>query len=180
MTTPGDPVQQAFEAAIQDFKSNLQNDVLFSEILKTTSVDQVYDATDKLQREQAKQGHLRHLSKIQPYLEGLNAYVGVIEVFMQAKPDVLALIWGPLKLIIQWASSLKQSFDAIIDTTAEIGLLLPEFREVAKLFGKNSQIKEIMILFFKDMLDFYLIALKFFSLSRKHSFHLLPRILTLT
>jgi hypothetical protein len=127
----------------------------------------VYDATDKLQEEQAKKGHLRHLSKIEPYLEGLRGYASVIEVFMQAKPEMLALIWGPIKLLLQWASTLKQSFDAVINTTADIGALLPEFQGVAKLFSHNEQIKDVLVLFFKDILDFYLIALKFFSLPRK-------------
>ena len=167
MTSAYDPVQQTFENVIRDFKSSLNDDALYKEILKTTSIDQVYDLTDKLQEEQAKKGHLRHLSKIQPYLEGLDSYAGVIEVFMQIKPDILALIWGPIKLLIQWASVLKQSFDAIINTTADIGVLLPEFREVAKLFDQNERIKDVLVLFFKDILDFYLIALKFFSKPRQ-------------
>lgn len=164
-----EPVQQAFESAKRDFKASLKDDALYTEILKTTSIDEVYDATDKLQKEQAKEGHLRHLSKIQPYLEGLRYYASVIEVFIQVKPDVLALIWGPIKLILQWTSVLKQSFDAIIITLADIGVLLPEFREIAKLFDHNKQIKEVLALFFRDILDFYLIALKFFSSSRKFS-----------
>jgi hypothetical protein len=172
MPTVHDPVQQVFESVIKDFKLNLKDDELFSAISKTTTIDEVYDATDKLQEEQAKKGHLRHLSKIQPYLEGLNAYASVIEVFLQAKQEVLALIWGPSKLILQMASVLKQSFDAIIDTTAEIGIVLPEFSVVAKLFDHNKQIKDILALFFKDLLQFYLIALKFFSLPRKFSSNL--------
>lgn len=177
-----DPMQHVFESVIQDFKSSLKDDELFSTILQTTTIDEVYNVTDKLQEEQAKKGHLRHLSKIQPFLEGLNAYAGVIEVFLQAKPDVLALIWGPIKLIIQWASTLKQSFDAIVNTTEDIGVLLPEFREVAKLFEHNKQIKDILVLFLKDLLDFYLIALKFFSLPRKCSSDLgcVVRYLTIT
>ncbi|KAL9096860.1 MAG: hypothetical protein Q9165_000824 [Trypethelium subeluteriae] len=166
MAVADDPVQQAFENTAQDFKSNLKDDELYKEILKSTSIDEVYNATDKLQAEQAKKGHLRHLSKIGPFLEGLRGYADVIEVFMQAKPDVLALIWGPVKLILQWTSVLKQSFDAVVDTIAEIGVLLPEFRESAKLFDHNKPIQDVLILFFKDILDFYLIALKFFGLSR--------------
>ena len=167
MTSSYDPIQAAFESAKRDFKASLGDDALFSEILKTASINDVYDATDKLQAEQAKKGHLRHLSKIEPYLEGLRGYASVIEAFMQAKPEILALIWGPIKLILQLASTLKQSFDAIINTTADIGVLLPEFQGVAKLFSHNEQIKDVLVLFFKDILDFYLIALKFFSLPRK-------------
>ena len=107
--------------------------------------------------------HLRHLSKVEPYLERLRDFSGVIDTLVQAKPDILALIWGPIKLLIQWTSILKQSFDAIINTTAEIGDLLPEFKAVSELFIHNVQLKDVLVLFFQDILDFYLVALKFFN-----------------
>jgi len=167
MTSPYDPVQIIFENTIRDFRSNLKNDELYDEILKTTTIDEVYDATDKLQKEQAKKGQLRHLSKIEPFLEGLRSYASVIEVFMQAKPEIAALIWGPIKLLLQWASTLKQSLDAIINTTADIGVVLPEFRTAIDLFGHNTHMKDVLALFFKNILEFYLISLRFFSLPRK-------------
>jgi hypothetical protein len=173
MSTPSDPIQKVFENTIRDFRANLKNDDLYNEILKTTTIDEVYDATDKLQEEQAKRGQLRHLSKIEPYLEGLRNYTSVIEVFMQAKPDILALIWGPIKLLLQLTSVLKESLDAIINITADIGILLPEFRTVTNLFGLNTYMKDVLALFFKDILDFYLIALRFFGLPRKFSSNLI-------
>lgn len=164
---PNDHFDNAFKAAIQDFRNKLKNDNLYQQILDTTSVEQVYDLTDKLQEEQSRTGQLRHLSKIEPFLAGLRSYAQIIEVFMQAKPDVLALVWGPIKLILQWAAVLKQSMDAIIETTAEIGAMLPEFRKATQLFGQNNIIQEVLILFFRDMLEFYVISLKFFSSPRK-------------
>lgn len=167
MADPNDPTQQAFEKVVQEFKSRLNDDELYSEILKTKSIDEVYDLTDRLQEEQVRKGRLRNLSKIQPFLEGLRSYASVIEVFMQVKPDVLALIWGPIKLLIQWTSTIKESFDAIISTIADIGVLIPEFRQVLRLFNHNKQVQEVLLLFLKDVLDFYFIALKFFRLPRK-------------
>jgi hypothetical protein len=167
MAAHTDPVQTAFNAAISDFREKLKDDNVYHEILKTTSIDQVYDFTDNLQREQAKEGHLRHLSKIEPYLNRLREYTGVREVFVQAKPDILALIWGPIKLLLHWASVLKKSFDAIVNVTATIGDLLPEFMDVTRMFSHNLHINEVLALFFRDILDFYLIALRFFGLSRK-------------
>ena len=152
---------------MREFRAALNNDELYDEILQTTTIDEVYDVTDKLQEEQAKNGKLRNLCKIEPYLEGLRGYASVIEVFMQVKPSVLALIWGPIKLLLQWASTLKQSFDAIVNTTARIGELLPEFQKATHLFSQNAVVKDVLQLFFKDILDFYLISLKFFSLPRK-------------
>lgn len=166
MASLNDPIQLVFDKSIREFKANLKNDKLYSEILQTTTIDQVYDITDKLQAEQAKDGHMRHMSKIGPFLERLRLYVGAIEVFVQVKPDMLALIWGPIKLLLQWASVLKQSLDGLVKTIADVGDLLPEFTDVMKLFGHNEQMKDVLALFFQDILDIYVIALKFFSLSR--------------
>ncbi|KAF6803819.1 NACHT domain protein [Colletotrichum musicola] len=166
MATNGyDTVQQAFESAKRDFKSSLKQEELYRQILETTSIEQVYDATDKLQNEQAKKGHLRNLSKIDVYLSRLREYASVVEVFVQVQPDILALIWGPIKLLLQWANVLKQSFVAIVDALEEIGVLLPEFTEVTRIFQDNARIQEILVLFFKDILDFYMVTLKFFSSS---------------
>lgn len=167
LTGCDDHVQMTFRAVVREFKDKLNNDEIYAEILKTTSVDDVYRATDKLQEEQAKSGHLRHLSKISRFLELLKDYDGAMSTFVQAKPDILALIWGPIKLLLQWTSALKQSFDAIINVTADIGNLLPEFKEADILFGENPHLGEVLVLFFQDILDFYVVALKFFSLSRQ-------------
>lgn len=162
-----DPFQAAFTEAAHDFKSKLNNDNLYREILKVHSIDQVYDATDKLQAEQAKKkGRMRNLARIKPYLEKLREYHNVINVFVQAKPDIMALIWGPILLLLQTASSLVQSFDAIVDMTGQIGNLLPEFKEMATLFSENKAIKGALVLFFRDILDFYVVALELFGLNR--------------
>jgi hypothetical protein len=161
-----DPVGEAFENAKRDFQDRLDNPALYDEILKTSNIDQVYDFTDKLQKEQAEKGHLRHLSRIQPYLERLREYTGVVDTFVQVKPGVLALIWGPIRLLIQWSSVLKGSLDEIVSTTAKIGYVLPQFQEVTRLFSSYDRIKDFLFLFFKDILDFYLIAFEFFSKKR--------------
>ncbi|KAI5456910.1 hypothetical protein BGZ63DRAFT_434144 [Mariannaea sp. PMI_226] len=166
MTNLPDPVKRAFDNAIHRFKADLKDAHLYDQILQTTSIEQVYDATDQLQKEQVKTGHLRHLSKIEPFLRRLTEYSAAIEVFMQLKPDILALLWGPVKLLLQWANVMKQSFDAIVDTIENIGLLMPEFCQVTRIFTDNIRLQEVLVLFFRDILDFYLISIKFFSLSR--------------
>jgi hypothetical protein len=167
MTAPFDPIQAAFNNAMSSFKAELKDDKVYDDILQTTTIDQVYDATDEIQKKQAKEGHLRHLSKISPYLDRLNEFAATIEVFLQVKPEILALIWGPIKLLLQLTSSLRAAFDAVVSTMAEIGELLPEFKRAIAIFDQNVAIKEVMVLFFRDILDFYLVALNFFKLSRE-------------
>ncbi|KAM0551841.1 hypothetical protein ACHAPJ_008177 [Fusarium lateritium] len=165
-----DPAQAAFNKAIHDFKLGLKDPTLYSEILATTSIDQVYDLTDKLQKDQGRGGHLQNLARIQPFLERINAYAAVIDTFVSAKPDILALIWGPIKLLIQWTSTLTKSLNALVGTVQEIGILLPEFDHAAKLFGNKRNVDQVLALLFQDVLDFYLVSLKFFRMERWKSF----------
>lgn len=167
MAATSDPVQRAFAEAMKTFEEQLDDKSLYEEILQTQTIDQVYDTTAKLQEEQRVGSRMRHLSKVQPYLNRLNEYASAVEVFVQVKPDILALIWGPIKLLLQWTSVLINAFDAINNTLSEIGQLLPEFKTAAELFPGNRCINEVLLLFFQDILDFYLIALKSFKLSRK-------------
>ncbi len=85
-------VQQVFSAARDEFVHDLKDPSRY-DFSKFTSIDDVYDTTEQIQEEQAKTGNLRNLRKIQPYLERLQQYANVIETFVQAKPDILALIW---------------------------------------------------------------------------------------
>ncbi|KAF7538368.1 hypothetical protein G7054_g3005 [Neopestalotiopsis clavispora] len=159
------PIGEAFESAKREFRNELDDEKLYHDMLQTTSIGQVYEATNKLQAEQLKTGGLRHLAKIGPYLTRIADYSKAVETFVQVKPDILALIWGPIVLLLQWASALKTSFDAIVNTTEDIGLALPEFDQMAKLFPDNKQIQDVLLLFFKDILEFYRLAFRFFRLS---------------
>jgi nitrate/nitrite-specific signal transduction histidine kinase len=106
-------VQEAFDFARRDFLQSLADphDYDFSQY---NSIEQVYDATEKIQKEQEKSGTLRNLNKIQPYLECMSQYVQTIDTFVQVKPEILAVIWvcsianifvGSLLMIIQRALS---------------------------------------------------------------------------
>lgn len=86
------PTQKAFETARSEFLQNVK-DASKYELWKYSSIDDVYNVTDEIQEQQAKTGNLRNLRKIQPYLERVQDFAGVIETFVQAKPEVLALLW---------------------------------------------------------------------------------------
>ncbi|KAH6964634.1 hypothetical protein DER45DRAFT_610955 [Fusarium avenaceum] len=158
--------QRAFEAAMVDFKNKLKDQSFSDQIIQTTSIEQVYQDIEKLQDKQAKSGRLRHLSKIEPFLARLREYSDVVETFVQAKPDILALIWGPIKLLLLWADVLKQSFDALVNALEEIGNILPDFCELAEMFADNNRLQELLVLYFRDILQFYLISIKLFSMRR--------------
>jgi hypothetical protein len=85
---------EAFERARAEFlrKKELSSEHR-TEISRYTKIDDVYDETTVLQNKQGGKRQLRSLGKIRPFLECLQTYAGVIEVFVQVKPEILGVIW---------------------------------------------------------------------------------------
>ena len=90
--TTATPGNTPFEDAITQIWDNLTPKEQ-SELKQCQSIDDLLRATNQIQREQGKKGFLRNLNRIDPYLQWLKQYSPVIEVFVQAKPEILALIW---------------------------------------------------------------------------------------
>ena len=89
---PPSPIAAAFDTARKDFLRDVPPEDV-EVISKSTSIDDVYNATDEIQTKQAQSRTLQNLSKIQPYLECLTQYSGVLDTIVQVKPDILAIIW---------------------------------------------------------------------------------------
>ena len=85
-------VPGAFDVASKDFLDSLVDGSQY-DLSHFHSINDVYDETEKIQKEQGRKGALRNLQRIQPFLQRLSEYSGVVEVFVQVKPDVLALLW---------------------------------------------------------------------------------------
>lgn len=92
-----------FEAARDDFLKSVKNSGKHDFTEFTTAKD-VWDATDEIQKRQSQTKTLRGLNRIRPFLEALDQFSSTIEVFLQVKPDILALIWVGTALsdIVGW------------------------------------------------------------------------------
>ena len=91
-TRPSPLVAAAFDTARKEFLRDFPNEDL-KVISKSTSIDDIYNLTDEIQKKQAETRTLQNLSKIQPYLECLRQYSDVLDTIVQVKPDILAIIW---------------------------------------------------------------------------------------
>ena len=91
--TPPSPVIASFNTAREEFLRDFSDDGYAQTLSQFTSIDDVYDATDKIQKEQGKSRILQNLAKIQPYLECLNQYATIVDTVVQVKPEILAVVW---------------------------------------------------------------------------------------
>ncbi|KAI1103967.1 hypothetical protein F4804DRAFT_211097 [Jackrogersella minutella] len=155
-------LDDAFKSAKEDFKRSLKNPALY-DFSKITSIDDVLEEAKKIEKQQAKTKTLRGLKRVQPLINSLKEYSAVIEVFVQAKPDVMSLIWGPLKFILQASSSIISAFEKVIKVIADMGITLPSFKIYTQLFQSNHEICRALCLFYADILDFYAVLLNFLT-----------------
>ncbi|KAH6670655.1 hypothetical protein B0J14DRAFT_100518 [Halenospora varia] len=150
-----------FEKILADFKKRLSSQ--HTELCQLTTFDDLKASIKRIQTEQAARDGLRNLNKIKPFLNGLRQYASVLEVFVQAKPEILAFIWGPIKLCLQIASKLNEAFDALLDAYEKIGDSLPILSKVDELFCSHPHVKQVLANIFEDILDFHKRAIVFFK-----------------
>ncbi|KAI1481969.1 hypothetical protein F4774DRAFT_417330 [Daldinia eschscholtzii] len=160
MATTPSWLDDAFKSAMEDFKKSLKNPSLY-DFSKINSPDDVMREAAKIENEQRKTKTLRGLRRIEPLINGLKEYAAVIEVFVQAQPEIMSLIWGPLKFILQASSAVITAFDKVVRVIADLGTTLPSFKIYAQLFESNHYIRRALCLFYADILDFYAVLLNF-------------------
>lgn len=56
-----------------------------------------------------------------------------------------------------------KGYDKVLEVTSKIGDCLPQFKTCEGLFRENKRVRDILFLFYKDLLDFYAITIRFFQ-----------------
>ena len=88
---PQTPTPPAFSRSLAAFKAKLPaRDI---ETFEFTTFEDLKNAIEKIQSEQARRRGYRNLNKIRPFLDFVQQYARVIEQFVSAKPAILAFIW---------------------------------------------------------------------------------------
>lgn len=83
-----------FEAALTSFVGSLST--AEKEKFAFSSVFEVYEEIDKIQKSQESRGLLRNLRRVHSFVEGINRYSQIIEQFVSVKPSLFAFIWVSL------------------------------------------------------------------------------------
>lgn len=90
--------QAIFQDVLAKFTARLTKEEIKQ--FKFSSVDDVKDEVLKIQDAQGRRGEMMNLPRIQSFLEAMQDYGKVIEVFLNAS-SVLCFIWGPMKFCLQ-------------------------------------------------------------------------------
>ncbi|KAE8440873.1 hypothetical protein EG329_006360 [Mollisiaceae sp. DMI_Dod_QoI] len=151
----------SFSRVYESFRRRLTPDQC-SEFQYAT-VDDLKAAIEEIQKAQAQRRGLRNLNKLKCFVHGLEQYAGILEVFVQVKPDLLGLIWGPIKFCLQIASKAINTFDALLDAYQRIGASLPVLSAIDEMFYSKPHVQQVLANIYEDILDFHKRSVVFFS-----------------
>ena len=89
-----------FNETAEAFRSRLTKEDL-GLLQGVDSVGDLEHAIRAIEKKQSARKSIRNINKIRPFIASLEQYASVIEVFVTTKPEILALLWGPIKLCLQ-------------------------------------------------------------------------------
>ena len=99
-------INPTFEQTLAKFKSRLTKKEL--ENFEFSSLNDVQMILLKIQEEQNRQKGMMNLARIQRFLEAMEQYGQVIEVFLNAS-SILCFVWGPMKFCLQVSNTFPGS-----------------------------------------------------------------------
>lgn len=94
----GPPLADAFRRAVGKFSTRLTQKELDS--FKFSTLDDIHAAIKDIQDEQGLQRKMMNLTRIKGFLEAMEQYGKVVEVFLNAS-SILCFVWGPMKFLLQ-------------------------------------------------------------------------------
>ena len=97
------PAMSSWNAAFNRCRAKLGPEES-AQILQVRDYSQSQLSLEILQAKYKRKTIPNILSRIEPFLSNLRSFHGIIDTAVQAKPDVAALIWGGIKLVLEVTS----------------------------------------------------------------------------
>jgi hypothetical protein len=154
------PIQDTFQKTLESFKTRLNSKE--REDFQFTTLEDVRQTIAHIQAEQGNQKTMMNLNRLESFLEAMNQFGNVIEVFLNAS-NFVCFIWGPMKFLLQVTSTWADSFDTILDAYKQIGEQIPLLQQYQALFDHSPHMQTVLEMIYSDILEFHKRALRTFS-----------------
>ncbi|KAJ4152231.1 hypothetical protein NW765_017740 [Fusarium oxysporum] len=119
-----------------------------------------------------KSRSFRVYAQVSSFGESIRPYFEVLGIVVSSHPEWAAIAWGALRLILQLASNYTSFFEKLTDLLAEVGRIVPRFKDLAELVCDHSlasqRVKAAIQGFYTDLFALYqAVALVFTKKSGK-------------
>ncbi|RKL34624.1 hypothetical protein BFJ72_g9356 [Fusarium proliferatum] len=161
------PKPNGFQRALADFQNRLKP--AERQQFKVTTLDELKVTILAIQSQQRSRKKMMHMGRLVPFLEAMEQFGKVIEVFLNVS-EVLAFVWGPIKLLLLTAINWTESFDTLLDAYQRIAENFPIFEGYQSTFSQNDKMQSVMEHAWSNILEFHVKALRIFEQSMLKQF----------
>ncbi|TGJ64655.1 hypothetical protein EYR41_010697 [Orbilia oligospora] len=153
-------VGEGFEKSLEKFRQRLSPEQ--RQQFSFSSLDDVRAEMRKLQDQLGPQKKLRSFNKMKRFLEGMKQVEQLVQIFLNTS-DVVAYVWGPIKLALMVASTRIETLERLLGVYQEIGDVLHGVGKYDRLFKNYPDYRRILEIYFYDILEFHHEALQVFA-----------------
>ncbi|KAI1279464.1 hypothetical protein F5Y07DRAFT_43858 [Xylaria sp. FL0933] len=151
---------KAFERALERFRNKLTEEQYKQ--FKASSLDDVNAEIQAIQSRLGSLKKMRSLNRLSKFLEAMSQIEQLVQVFLNVS-EVVAFVWGPIKLALLVAGSRVEVLECLLDTYVEVGEVIPGLRQYDELFGAAPLVLEVLEKYLCDILEFHHNALDVFA-----------------
>ncbi|KAI1775101.1 hypothetical protein F4818DRAFT_417845 [Hypoxylon cercidicola] len=163
------PNADTFQRALKRFKRSISPDLANQFSLCT--LKDVREACRDIQQKHGEEGKLRNMRRLEAFIEAMEQFGKVIEVFVNAS-ELVCFLWGPVKFILNIARTHLDSFDKLLDVYAQVGEAIPGLLRYQTTFEKHPPLAAVLEDYYSDILEFHQAALYVFKRPKwKEMFH---------
>ncbi|KAJ5768868.1 hypothetical protein N7520_003427, partial [Penicillium odoratum] len=152
--------QAAFDRALDSFKKDLTKRDRDS--FKITTFQDLQKSIDDLQKKHHSARRLQDLSRLGVFLEAIEQYTKVVDPFCNSN-EIVAFVLGPVKFLLQIASSYQKAFQELVSIYEDIGKNLPLLLQYQELFRTKPHMVKVLLLIYEDILKFHRLAMRYFQ-----------------
>ncbi|RVD85886.1 uncharacterized protein DFL_004190 [Arthrobotrys flagrans] len=153
------------EKSIEDFKLSLRPEdhhtlKNFPDPSPEDVAKFVKDLDAKLQQKQKRRKTLQS-SPFTTFVQSMQQFSSIVDTCVQSNPEIAALVWGGMKLVLLTFSNYLKYLEEIVDMCDQMGRLCPQFERFSKLFPKHKELQSAICEFYAIIVDFFREALVF-------------------
>ncbi|KAK8053544.1 hypothetical protein PG996_012845 [Apiospora saccharicola] len=109
---------------------------------------------EQLQKDQYSRRLGQNLARVKPFVEAMSQFGKVIEVYSNVS-EIVAFVWT--------AGAFAKAFHELLDMYEKLGESIPMVLQFEELFKDDANMRKVLSIMWKDILEFHRQALKYFQ-----------------
>ncbi|CAG9953611.1 unnamed protein product, partial [Clonostachys rosea f. rosea IK726] len=134
-------------------------------ILTTPSYQHLITAMGGMEQAYKDKKSAKILKHLAPALESIRSFGGIINTAIPANPDVAALMWGGIRLVLDLLLRSSMAIEKITAGFSEITKALSRFEEYQTFFTSAPRLNEALVDLYELVFGFFIESIKLF---RRH------------